>query len=106
MAVKSIAGMRGPGGGWKGAVALLNSAESKYGVLPNVVTHNTVITAVGREGQWKKALKLLAEMSTRSLVPDAISYNACISVSAAVVVAWGRSGAARRVGGRRQFQFS
>ena len=41
--------------------------------------YNTVISAVGREGQWKKALKLLEEMDSKMVSPDVITYNSCIS---------------------------
>jgi pentatricopeptide repeat protein len=45
---------------------------------PNVFAFTAAIGAVGRGGQWQRALALLDEMTTQGLDPDTPAYNAVI----------------------------
>ncbi|CAN0562724.1 unnamed protein product, partial [Ectocarpus sp. 12 AP-2014] len=42
------------------------------------VSFNATINALGRGGEWKKAVALLREMTRAGLGPNEISYNSAI----------------------------
>jgi pentatricopeptide repeat protein len=47
-------------------------------VMPDFTTYNRVINACQNGGQWQLTLDLLAELKTKGLKPDAITYKCVI----------------------------
>ncbi|CAE7563379.1 unnamed protein product [Symbiodinium natans] len=60
---------------WQRALLLLGRAGSSQ--ERNLRTYNTAISALG--SRWKMALALWSEMSLMLLLPDVITFNACIT---------------------------
>ncbi|XXG59018.1 hypothetical protein AAC387_Pa04g1178 [Persea americana] len=46
-----------------------------FGCLPNVVTYNTIIKLLCREGRVKQAYVFLARMMNKGCAPDVITYH-------------------------------
>lgn len=79
-----------------GGQAVQSEAEVAKGrrrIQPDVAVYNAAISACGKNGQWERALELLADLSKAGaasspagrglrLAPDVISYNATIAVCA------------------------
>ena len=52
----------------------------QMGVIPDVITHNALISACGRSNkEASKAMQLFAEMKYRGLAPNVTTYNAMIT---------------------------
>ena len=52
------------------------------GLVPDVVTHSSSISACAKRDKAVRALKLFQEMRDQGLVPNVITYNALISACA------------------------
>jgi pentatricopeptide repeat domain-containing protein 1 len=50
-----------------------------YGLLPDLYTFSTLITACGKSGRWEEALKVFGAMKDYNITPDTVTYNALIS---------------------------
>jgi pentatricopeptide repeat protein len=57
---------------------LLSKVESGHG-FGAVVMYTAAITAMGRNGEWKRGLGLLREMQRKGLQPNVMTYYAAIS---------------------------
>ncbi|CAN0397008.1 unnamed protein product, partial [Ectocarpus sp. 13 AM-2016] len=50
------------------------------GVLPNAINYNQAIRALGKGGDWERAIGLLEEMKEAGVSPDERTFNAAIEV--------------------------
>jgi pentatricopeptide repeat protein len=70
------------------ALKLLRRAEgAAVGPVPNLITYNSVLSALGKAGMWQKALELMDEMRARgerseSARPCVVTYNSLMSACA------------------------
>ncbi|KAB2623300.1 pentatricopeptide repeat-containing protein [Pyrus ussuriensis x Pyrus communis] len=64
-------------GNWEEGVRLLKSMID-YGALPNIVTYNSVLDALYKEGKTAEALNLVDEMFRGGEKPDVVTYNTLI----------------------------
>ena len=56
------------------------AADDLQGAYPrNEISYNAAISACEKGKQWEEALRLLQQMTCRTLTPDEISYNAAIN---------------------------
>jgi len=49
------------------------------GLLPDIISFNSAISACESVGQWETALNMLDEMRARGITPDIITNNSLIS---------------------------
>ena len=49
------------------------------GLLPDVITHNALISACGKGAPPQRAWQLFEAMLHQGLLPDGITYNALVS---------------------------
>ena len=74
------------------------SAMEAAGVAPDLVSFNSLITALGRAGDLEGALRTLKGLGSRGLKPDAYSYTAAIGACADNAAASGAAAAAAALG--------
>ena len=59
---------------WTSALHFLAQMQV-HGVLPNVFTFNSAISACGHGQQWVHSMALMLELRNKSLLPDTITFN-------------------------------
>ncbi|XP_051116808.1 pentatricopeptide repeat-containing protein At1g79540 [Andrographis paniculata] len=61
------------------AYKLLTQLADHSGVLPDIITYNTLINGFCKAGEVDGALKLFNELQIRGLVPDSVTYSTLIN---------------------------
>ncbi|XVF49387.1 hypothetical protein PTKIN_Ptkin04bG0007500 [Pterospermum kingtungense] len=51
----------------------------EFGINPSVVTYNTMLDFLCKEGEWQQAIELSSEMETRHCFPSDVTFNVLIN---------------------------
>merc|ERR1719161_1635739 len=63
----------------KGLYLLAEMADGAFRDVPDVDTYNAAVVACEKAAQWEEAVRLLADMHTARVEPNAMSYTFAIS---------------------------
>jgi len=83
------------------AAALVEEAQHEKPGILDVVSYNTVIKGYTQRGDAEGALKMLAQMGSRGVTPNSITFNTAMDAAVRggrVAEAWNLLGAMRRMG--------